>query len=226
VSGWRRAYREAPELFDAFARAEDPDGVVAAALRRRAGFVDRRVLELGCGTGRFGPALADGAGSWIGLDPEPAMVGLARGAWRGRPGMELVRGRGERLPFPDQSFDAAVATWVLGDLPVGRRAAVILSCDRVLRPDGALWLLENAGGCAFDALEGGRGPGWAAAAGFEPVEEVETELRFPDEASAARCLGYLLGDGAREALSLAPRRRFSHRVLILRRPRGRWSSPS
>ena len=30
---WSRAYREAPEIFDAFTRAEDPDGLVARRLR-------------------------------------------------------------------------------------------------------------------------------------------------------------------------------------------------
>ena len=36
--GWRRAYAEAPEIFAAFAQAEDPDGLAIEALREEACF--------------------------------------------------------------------------------------------------------------------------------------------------------------------------------------------
>ncbi len=224
MNGWLRAYREEPERFDRLARAEDPDGRIVGALRRHGRWAGREVLELGCGTGRFSPELAVDAAGWTALDRAPAMLRLARPR-AAAAGVRLLRARAEALPFPAGSFDAVVATWLLGDLSAEARRRVLAECDRVLRPDGAVWSAENAGDAEFDRLEGGRDCAWAAAAGFAAVERVETELRFPDEARAADTLGFLLGPAAAAELAARPRSRVGHAVLILRRPR-RPPSPS
>jgi SAM-dependent methyltransferase len=224
VNGWLRAYREEPERFDWLARAEDPDGAIVAALRRHGAWQGGEVLELGCGTARFSPALAAGSARWTGLDRAPAMLRLARPRAAGA-GIRLVRAEAESLPFPAGSFDAVVATWLLGDLSGKRRGRALAECDRVLRPGGAVWLAENAGDAEFDALEGGRDTAWAAPAGCTVAERVETELRFADEAEAAATLGFLLGPAAAAELAARPRSRVGHAVLILRRLR-RTPSPS
>lgn len=54
----------------------------------------------------------------------------------------LVRGQGERLPFPDQSFDALTFTYLLRY--VADPSATILELGRVVRPGGTMASLEFA----------------------------------------------------------------------------------
>jgi len=60
-----------------------------------------RVLDIGCGTGLSTRALAEAFGFAVGLDVSAPM--LREAARRGP--LRFLRGRGERLPFPAESFD-------------------------------------------------------------------------------------------------------------------------
>ncbi|MBA2327098.1 MAG: methyltransferase domain-containing protein [Actinobacteria bacterium] len=92
------------------------------------------VLDAGTGTGTAADAVArrlapDGA--VVGLDPSPAMLSLARGRATG-----LVTGALPGLPFPHESFDAALANLVLSHLDDVEGAVADLV--RVIRPEGRL----------------------------------------------------------------------------------------
>ena len=91
----------------------------------------RRVLDVGCGTGRVMAPLADRGATVWGVDPSEEMLREARAVVGRRGG--LKRARAERLPFRDRSFDRAVLRLVvhLVDRP---RAFAELA--RVLAPGG------------------------------------------------------------------------------------------
>jgi SAM-dependent methyltransferase len=95
----------------------------------------RRVLDVGCGTGvdlvRFAKA---GAESY-GVDVAAAAIALARqnAAHQGLRA-HLAVGDGERLPFPDASFDYVFAHGVVQYTASDR--ALVDECRRVLRPGG------------------------------------------------------------------------------------------
>ena len=91
----------------------------------------RRVLEVGCGTGRFLAALAGRAKPW-GVDPSPEMLEVARGRVHGA-GVKL--GSAEELPFKDGWFERA-AMWLVVHLVDRPRAFAELR--RVLAPGGRL----------------------------------------------------------------------------------------
>jgi ubiquinone/menaquinone biosynthesis C-methylase UbiE len=55
--------------------------------------------------------------------------------------VEVVEGRGEALPFPAESFDAAVACLVL--CSVTDQSAALKEIRRVLRPGGTLRFFEH-----------------------------------------------------------------------------------
>jgi ubiquinone/menaquinone biosynthesis C-methylase UbiE len=96
-----------------------------------------RTLDLGCGTGRNLPQYA-GAVRPIGLDPEWRSLLRAR---RRAPGVSLVQGSAEALPFRSASFDTVVSGLVfcsVGDPPRG-----LAEVRRVLAPGGALRMLEH-----------------------------------------------------------------------------------
>ena len=91
----------------------------------------RRVLDVGCGTGRLAYALAErGAKVW-GVDSSPEMLAEARAGAGRRAGFKL--GRAEALPFRDGWFDRAVLRLAVHLVD---RAAAFPELARVLRPGG------------------------------------------------------------------------------------------
>jgi len=74
-----------------------------------------RVLDVGCGSGATVAHLAGARGLRVtGLDASAAQIVRARAAW---PGLDVVEGRAEELPFAAGSFDAVLAECVLSTLP-------------------------------------------------------------------------------------------------------------
>ncbi len=106
-----------------------------------AGGATGRVLDVGVGTGiNFGyyPPEAE----VVGIEPDPHMFrrAQARADRLGRQ-VKLLADDAEQLPFPDGSFDAAVATLVFCTIPDPDGALGELR--RVLRPGGQLRFLEH-----------------------------------------------------------------------------------
>ena len=102
---------------------------VLAALPPLAG---HRVLDAGCGTGRFTAAIEAAGAEVTGLDRDPAMLHLARRRTRG----VLLRGDAHALPFDDHTFDIAVAITLLEFADRAHR--VIEELVRVTRPGGRI----------------------------------------------------------------------------------------
>jgi ubiquinone/menaquinone biosynthesis C-methylase UbiE len=112
-----------------------------------------RVLEIGAGTGLNFPFYPQGAHG-VASEYSCEMLKVARG--KPRPaGVHLVQTSAERLPFSNDSFDAAFATLVFCSLPSPQDA--FLELRRVVRPGGQIVLLEHVRpngllGYVFDAL--------------------------------------------------------------------------
>ncbi|MCU0835830.1 MAG: class I SAM-dependent methyltransferase [Chromatiaceae bacterium] len=64
------------------------------------------LLDAGCGTGWFSAAFADWGLDVTGLDPDREALAFLRGH---APGVSVVAGRAEALPFADGAFDYAAA---------------------------------------------------------------------------------------------------------------------
>lgn len=219
---WREVYREQPELFDAFARAQDPEEAAGRRLLTLAGIAGRRVLEIGSGTGRTTELLTRSARHVVAVEPRESMARVARKDARAT----RIRARGQALPLRAESVERVVASWVLADLGAPSRAAVLAEAERVLdaSPGAGIWLLENAGSGEFPALRGREGDPGAEVRPlveehrFEVVEVVATELRFRSSARAEEVLGTILGERARERLQRRPRARIGLDIAILYRP--------
>jgi len=93
-----------------------------------------RVLDLGCGEGRFARMLAERGATVVGVDPTAAMLAHAQ-ARRGG-GERYVRAAAEALPFAEGRFDLVVSYVTLVDI-FGYREA-IGECARVLRRGGRM----------------------------------------------------------------------------------------
>jgi len=89
----------------------------------------RKVLDLGCGTGRYAYALANRLNALvIALEPSAKMLSEAKKKSGDR--VALVRGGGESLPLSDSSIDVVFMSMVFHHFKDA--SAVIRECRRVL----------------------------------------------------------------------------------------------
>ncbi|MGA7409692.1 MAG: methyltransferase domain-containing protein [Bryobacteraceae bacterium] len=101
------------------------------------------VLEIGCGAGRIGTALAPQCRSWVGADISARMLARAFDRLGTVPNARLVQLSSVSLvQFKDKSFDAVYCTSVFGHLDEMDRWRYVEEAFRVLRPGGRL-LLDN-----------------------------------------------------------------------------------
>jgi len=110
-----------------------------------------RVLDVGCGGGRFAIRLAERHPeiSVIGLDLSPEQIARARrrGAGLGER-VSFVEGDAIDMPFDSGEFDLVYSLGSLKHWP--DRARGLRECVRVLGPGGRLWLTEGDRGCRHE----------------------------------------------------------------------------
>ena len=131
-----RGIEQIPWLYDAICAFAERRGLD----RWRRGLADGargRTLDLGCGTGRNLPLCPAGVRA-VGLDP--ALDSLRR-ARRRAPGVPLVCGSAEALPFRSGAFDTVVSGLVLCSVPDPARG--LAEIRRVLSAGGTLRALEH-----------------------------------------------------------------------------------
>jgi SAM-dependent methyltransferase len=122
------------ERFKSCVPLDDPRLLaVVAALRPLEGL---HVLDLGCGKGRFGRALADRGAEVIGLDISAGMLASADG-------LDRVQASARRLPFASATFDAVVAVEVLEHVETQWLDVVLAEARRVLRPGGKFLIIDK-----------------------------------------------------------------------------------
>lgn len=117
--------------------------IVAPLLRRHRADRDRRLLDFGCGAGRFSVRLEREGFHVTGADITAAFLEIAR---RGadQDGIGLVHvPRGARLPFTDGGFDALWTAFTLQHVPDAEFGPLIRELNRVIRTGGLVALVEN-----------------------------------------------------------------------------------
>lgn len=93
-----------------------------------------RVLDIGCGNGRFLPLVKERGGQYVGVDYSE---GLIREAKRLHPDGEFVVGDATKLSFLDSKFDVAYSFATIHHVPSKElRAQFIREAARVVKPGG------------------------------------------------------------------------------------------
>ena len=162
-----------------------------ALLVREGDLAGRRVLDLGCGTGRFAAALSERHRcTVVGVDPSPEMLAVAR---KREGAVTWLEGRAEAIPLEDAAVERAFLQTVVH--LIEDRDAACAELRRVVEPEGivALLTVDPAGAKRFwvaDLL-----PSWAAidearcpdpdvlvaeleAAGFAAASSTPTPMRL------------------------------------------------
>ena len=120
---------------DAYRYADGPDAP-ALAIEAVLEVQPRRVLEVGCGPGEAAERIATSGAEVEAIDISERMVALARAR-----GVNARVGDVQELPFEDESFDAALAGWMLYHVPDVERGIAELA--RVARRGGRLVAVTN-----------------------------------------------------------------------------------
>jgi SAM-dependent methyltransferase/glycosyltransferase involved in cell wall biosynthesis len=98
------------------------------------------VLDVGCGTGTTDRFLVGHVGTLSGVDVSEEMLVQAR---QNVPDARYEWYDGEKLPFPDSSFDVSVAICVLHHVPTSARAKFVSELNRVTRHQGLIAIFEH-----------------------------------------------------------------------------------
>lgn len=129
----------------------------AAAMRRQAlvplklalagvtGHGVARLLDVGCGTGRF---LREVKTNYprlhvTGLDLSAHYLRVARRELRAWSRARLVEAAAETMPFADDEFDVVTCIYLFHELPPRIRRAVVAEIRRVLKPGGTLIFVDS-----------------------------------------------------------------------------------
>lgn len=112
--------------------------VLTPVRRVLAGAPGRRLADIGGGTGNYALVLSREGWQPVVVDRSPEM--LVRAAAKG---LETVEANAERLPFEDETFDAAIMISMLHH--VNDRGAALAEARRILRPGGRLVLMGYTG---------------------------------------------------------------------------------
>lgn len=171
------------------------DEVAAEAGGIDASGTDRRLADVGCGTGAMAVAAAE---RWPRLEVDAADIssGMLAVAARtvdaaGDAGrrVRLVQAPADRLPFPDGTFHAVLTAFVLQLVP--SRPRVLREMRRALRPGGRLayvgWLAGDLPMAADEA--------WDAALDAAGIGGRESSGGHDDLASPAAAIGQLRAAG-------------------------------
>lgn len=161
------------------------------------------VLDVGCGVGNYHAILGGSVGKLSGVD---LSADCLEQAGRRNPGVDYRHYDGTRLPFADDSVDAAMTICVMHHVPTGQWPAFAGEMKRVIRPGGLAVVFEHnpfnpltrrvVSNCAFDAdavlLRQGKVRDLMQGAGFQDIR-TRSILSIPSAGPLTRRIDLQLG---------------------------------
>jgi len=116
-----------------------------------------RILDLGCGSGRFSVGVAEQGFGVVGMDITPAAIAAAKNKALnvGVDNVSFLEGDMTLIPFPDNSFDYVFCPrFVINAVATQeKRKKSVTEMIRVVKPDGSVFIES------FNKLYSGRGLG-------------------------------------------------------------------
>ena len=153
-----------------------------------------KILDIGAGNGYTAEKLQHSQRQIIALEPDSKMIDPSKNIiW--------VKSVAQNLPFHDNTFDAIYSTWAfffpdMGEEMVDKGIAEI---ERVIKPDGKVFIVDNAGNDEFSSFSeryiGNENQDFAYwnKKGFKKTI-INTHFKFDSVAEAQKLLGFYFGE--------------------------------
>lgn len=137
-------YRKLAPIYDTVRldRKRDFDNTISV-LRNFCDVHSKKLLDIGCGTGRYIEALNRCGANAIGIDRSPHQIEQAKKI------IQAVVGNATNLPFSNASFDICCMIMMIHQLGEEERHKAIMEAHRVLVPGGFLFIKT----CSKDDLK-------------------------------------------------------------------------
>jgi len=147
-----KSYYSEAEIYDIFSRREDaPAKIFKAILPIIQG---KTVLDLGCGTGKYAALFAEHTKKIFALDASAKEIDIARKRIYFK-NIDFIVADARKIPLKDKSVDIIFSAWVLGTIADdSHKAMVVEEMERVLKPGGEIYLIENDTGGEFERIRG------------------------------------------------------------------------
>jgi len=115
-----------------------------------------RLLDLGCGNGRFLRQVMEAYPrlNATGLDLSPAYTDMARRRLQSWPQVDVLHEAAEAIPLETGGLDIVVSVFLFHELPRRIRQAVLSEVSRVLKPGGLFILADSVQFGDYPELDG------------------------------------------------------------------------
>lgn len=211
-------YNGQSNVYENFSQAEDAPKKVAGFLCPK--IEGKTVLDFGCGTGKFITEFAPLAKIYLAMDISEDQLAIAKGKAGKFDNMKLIKTDDTKIPLESNSIDVVLAAWVIGSIHnLEIRGEIIKELKRVVKRDGAIYLIENDVGGEFkDIIEGEAGnektrikQDWLEKSGFKKIQSFETNFEFANLENARDVFNAIWGN---EISSKINSKKITHNVAI------------
>lgn len=173
-------------------------------------------MDAGCGSGKFLSSLESLSEEYVGIDLSETQIVEARKKKQKEKSILQVDDL-ENLSFETNSFDVVISAWVLGTIMnLKKRKKAVEELKRVLKPNGVIYLIENASDGEFEKIRNHKEKTdeyntWLEQQGFYVVEKMNTYFNFSDLEEAKKVFGEIYGE---EVSKNIKSKKIEHEVLI------------
>jgi SAM-dependent methyltransferase len=132
-----------PDVYEIENRGVDPDGLIEAAMTGIHDWAEKRVLDVGCGSGFHLPLFARTASMVVGVEPYEPLATIARQriSELSLANTSVLDGAAQELPLADGSIDVVHARWAYFFGPGCEPG--LAEVARVLGTGGTAFVIDN-----------------------------------------------------------------------------------
>lgn len=223
LNQYSQYYYKYSSIYDQLSYAEDfPGKIINFLIPCIRG---KKVLDLGCGTGKYLKIFSPYAQHITGLDLSNYQLILAKEKTAGLKNISLINCDAEKMKFENNSFDVILSCWVLGtikDIPA--RTGIIKNVMRILKPGGIIFLIENDTDSEFETIRGRTNDplsrtfsynNWIMTEmGFDIAKRINTYFKFEDLNHASFVTGKIWGNETKKGVKS---KIINHKVIIFKK---------
>lgn len=207
---------------DWYLRLSDAEDALGKVFELLADYVrGKRVLDFGCGVGKYIPLLSPLAASYLCFDRSVDALKIALERARGFKNVTILHPDPTRVPLNSKSVDIVIACWVFGTINNESERSIWLDeCNRVLSDKGEIILIENDIGGEFETIrrrypDSSRTLGYntwlETKGGFKLLSRFNTEFCFASLKAARAIFGAIWGEQASASVKTS---RIEHRIAV------------